>query len=145
MNEPFEIHRRVGLYALVALLCLAVAGGLGWFAYDRPAPLLWVGTGVLALLAIALLRGTVDAKTPLFVADDHGVRLQTDDGWTGLLWDEMGEIRVEPRAGVRHDARVKVISLDGRKVYSTPVGLATTVDMDQAVAELARRRGPAAY
>ena len=142
MNEPFEIHRRVGLYALVALLCLAVAAGLGWFAYDRPAPYLWIGTGVLALLALALLRGTVDAKTPLFVADDHGVRLQTDDGWTGLLWDE---IRVEPRAGIRHDARVKVISLDGRKVYSTPVGLSTTVDMDQAVAELARRRGPAAY
>ncbi len=145
MNEPFEIHRRVGLYVLLALLCLAVAGGLGYVAYDRPEPLLWIGTGVLALIALALLRGTFDPRTPLFVADDHGVRLQTDDGWTGLLWDEMGEIRVEPREGVRHDARVKVISLDGRKVFSTPVGLATTVDMDRAITELAKRRGPASY
>ncbi|WP_229054223.1 hypothetical protein [Aeromicrobium sp. Leaf350] len=145
MNEPFEIHRRVGLYAGVATLCLLVAAGLGYVAYARPEPYLWIGTGVLALLAFVLLRGTVDARTPLFVADDHGVRLQTDDGWIGLLWDEMGEIRVEPRYGIRDDARVKVISLDGRKVYSTPVGFATTVGPDQAIAELARRRGPAAY
>jgi hypothetical protein len=141
MNEPFEIHRRIGLYVLVAVLCLLVAAGLGYFALERPEPLLWIGVGVMVLLALAMLRGTTDPRTPLFVADDHGVRLQTDDGWTGLLWDEMGEIRVEPREGIRFDARVKVISLDGRKIYDTPVGFATTVDLERTVAELARRRG----
>ena len=145
MSEPFEIHRRVGLYAALALLCLMVAAGFGWCAYDRAEPLWWIATGVFALLAVALLRGVVDPRTPLFVADDHGVRLQTDDGWIGLLWSEMGEIRVEPRTGLRYDARVKVISRDGRQVHSTPLGMATTADQERAASELARRRGPAAY
>ncbi len=145
VHEPFEIHRRIGLYVAVALACVAVAVGLGWFAVARPEPLLWIAVGLLALLSLTVLRGVLDPATPLFVADDHGVRLQTEDGWIGLLWDEMGEIRVEPRAGIRHDARVKVIRADGRRVYSTPVGFGTTVDRETAARELALRRGVGPY
>ena len=144
-REPFEIHRRIGLLLTLAVLALAVAGGLGWFAYDRREVGPAVLAGVLVLLALPLLRGCLDPRTPLFVADDHGVRLQSDDGWIGLLWSEMGDVRVERRDGLRHGARVKVISIDGRRMHATPLGVATTVTPERAESELARRRGPAAY
>ncbi len=145
MPEPFEIRRRTGLYALLAVACLVVAAGYGWLAYDREKPLLWALTAVFALLGIVHLRGLRDARTPLFVADDHGVRMMAREGWVGLLWSEMGEIKVEPRIGVRFDPRVKVVSRDGTRFYTAPLGLATNVSPGEAEVQLARRRSAAAY
>ena len=142
--EPFEIRRRVKLFALLGLLCLALAAGFGWLAYDRSEPLLWVPVAVLAILGLFNLLGTRDARAPLFVADDHGVRLRGREGWVGLLWSEMAEIRVERRIG-RHDPRVKVISKDGTRFYTSPLGLATDTSPGEAEVQLARRRPAAAY
>jgi hypothetical protein len=102
-------------------------------------------TGALALLGLLNLRGLRDARTPLFVADDHGVRMKAREGWVGLLWSEMGEIRVERRIGLRYDPRVKVVSRDGTKFYTSPLGLATNVSPGEAEVQLARRRSAAAY
>lgn len=145
MPEPFEIRRRTGLYLLLAAVCLGLAAGYGWLAYDRDKPLLWVLAGALGLLGLVHLRGLRDARTPLFVADDHGVRMKAREGWVGLLWSEMGEIRVERRIGLRHDPRVKVVSRDGTKFYTSPLGLATNVSPGEAEVQLARRRSAAAY
>ena len=144
-TEAFEIRRRTGLYALLALLSLAAAGGFGWFAYDRDQPLLAIPAVVFVALALNNLRGLRDSRTPLFVADDHGVRLRANEGWVGLLWSEMGEIRVEPREGVRHDPRIKVVSTDGLRFYTSPLGIATNVSPGEAEVQLARRRSAAAY
>ncbi len=38
------------LFAVLGLLCLALAAGFGWLAYDRSEPLLWAPVAVLALL-----------------------------------------------------------------------------------------------
>ncbi|VXB31432.1 hypothetical protein [Aeromicrobium sp. 9AM] len=145
MPEPFEIRRRTSLYALLAVACFVVAAGYGWLAYDREKPLLWVLTAVFALLGLLHLRGLRDARTPLFVADDHGVRMMAREGWVGLLWSEMGEIKVEPRIGLRFDPRVKVVSRDGTRFYTAPLGLATNVSPGEAEVQLARRRSAAAY
>ena len=145
MPEPFEIRRRTGLYAVLAVACFVVAAGYGWLAYDREKPLLWALTAVFALLGILHLRGLRDARTPLFVADDHGVRMMAREGWVGLLWSEMGEIKVEPRIGLRFDPRVKVVSRDGTRFYTSPLGLATNVSPGEAEVQLARRRSAAAY
>lgn len=145
MPEPFEIRRRTGLYLLLAAACFVVAAGYGWLAYDREKPLLWLFVAVFAVLAMIHLRGLRDARTPLFVADDHGVRMRAREGWVGLLWSEMGEIRVERRIGIRHDPRVKVVSRDGTKFYTSPLGLATNVSPGEAEVQLARRRSAAAY
>lgn len=145
MPDPFEIRRRTSLYALLGVLCLGLAGGFGWLAYDRGRPLLWAPVAVLVLIALMHLRGLRDARTPLFVADDHGVRMRAREGWVGLLWSEMGEIRVERRVGVRHDPRVKVVSSDGTKFYTSPLGLTTNVSPGEAEVQLARRRSAAAY
>ena len=145
MPEPFEIRRRTGLYLLLTAVCFGLAAGYGWLAYDRDKPLLWVLTGALGLLGLIHLRGLRDARTPLFVADDHGVRMKAREGWVGLLWSEMGEIRVERRIGLRYDPRVKVVSRDGTKFYTSPLGLATNVSPGEAEVQLARRRSAAAY
>jgi hypothetical protein len=143
--EAFEIRRRTGLYLVLALACLGLAGGFAWHALDRSQPVLLVPVALLVVVAVNHLRALRDARTPLFVADDHGVRLWAPDGWVGLLWSEMGEIRVERRDGVRYDPRIKVVSSDGRKFYTSPLGIATNVSPDEAEVQLARRREAAAY
>jgi hypothetical protein len=144
-DEAFEIRRRTGLYLAMALVCLGLAGGFGWLAADRREPLFVVPVVVLVVVAATYARGLRDARTPLFVADDHGVRLRGDKGWVGMLWSELGEIKVERREGVRHDPRIKVVSSDGRRFYTSPVGLATNVSAGEAEVQLARRRETAAY
>ena len=144
-DDAFEIRRRTGLYLLLVLLCLALAAGFGWVAYDHEQPLLAVPAVVLVLVAGTHARGLRDARTPLFVADDHGVRPRAAEGWVGLLWSEMGEIRVERREGVRHDPRIKVVSSDGLRFYTSPLGIATSATPGEAEVQLARRREAAAY
>lgn len=138
-EEPFEIRRRVSLYAGVGLPALLVGGGFGWLARDRDEPLLWVPAALLLVLALVVLQGVRDARTPLFVADAHGVRMRDGDGWIGLLWSEMADVRVEPRDGLL-DARVKVVSPDGQRIYTAPLGLGTTAGVEEAQRELALRR-----
>jgi hypothetical protein len=145
MTDAFEIHRRTWLYVLLALVCLGLAGGFGWLVYDRSAPVLAAPAVVLAGLGLNLVRAVGDIRTPLFVADDHGVRMVAEGGWVGLLWSEMGEIRVERREGLRHDPRIKVVSSDGRRFYTSPLGMATNVSPGEAEVQLAQRRSAAAY
>jgi hypothetical protein len=145
VTDAFEIRRRSSLYALLALVSLALAAGFGWLAVDRDLPLLAVPAVLLLVLGLNHLRGLRDARTPLFVADDHGVRLRAGEGWVGLLWSEMAEIKVEAREGVRHDPRIKVVSSDGQRFYTSPLGLATNVSPGEAEVQLARRRSAAAY
>ena len=57
----------------------------------------------------------------------------------------MGEIKVERRAGLRHDPRIKVVSSDGQRFYTSPLGLATNVSPGEAEVQLAQRRPAAAY
>ena len=143
--EPFEIRRRTKLFIVLGLLCLALAAGFGWLAYDQEDALLWIPVVVLALIGLINLWGIKGARAPLFVADDHGVRLRGREGWVGLLWSEMAEIRVERRSGIRHDPRVKVVSKDGTRFYTSPLGLATDTSPGEAEVQLARRRPAAAY
>lgn len=142
---PFVILRRSGLYVGLTVASLLIAAGFGVLAVVRENYWLAIPAAVLAVLGFITLPGVGDARTPLFVADDHGVRMRHDNGWIGLLWSELGEIRVEPRAGLRHDARVKVISQDGLRIYDAPVGFATNVSPAEAEVQLARRRSAAAY
>jgi hypothetical protein len=137
--EPFEIRRRIGLYVVVGLAALAVAVGFAVLAWQRDDLVLWAPAGVLLLLSLVVLQGVRDAGTPLFVADAHGVRMRDGDGWVGLLWSEMADVRVEPRDGLL-DPRVKVVSPDGQQIYTAPLGLGTTVTAEEAQAELDRRR-----
>jgi len=130
---------------VLGVLSLLLAGGFAWLAYDRSDLVLLAPVAALLVMGVVNLYGLRNARTPLFVADDHGVRLRGREGWVGLLWSEMGEIRVERRAGIRHDPRVKVVSSDGTRFYTSPLGLATDTAPGEAEVQLARRRSAAAY
>jgi hypothetical protein len=142
---PFVILRRTGLYIGLTIAAFLLAAGFGALAFIREDWWLVIPAAFFLVLGLITLPGVGDARTPLFVADDHGVRMRHQDSWIGLLWSELGEIRVEPRVGLRHDARVKVISHDGMRIYDAPVGFATNVTPAEAEHELARRRAAAAY
>jgi hypothetical protein len=142
---PFVILRRTGLYIGLTVATLLIAAGFGVLAFLREEWMLGIPAAFFVVLGLITLPGVGDARTPLFVADDHGVRMRHQHGWIGLLWSELGEIRVEPRVGLRHDARVKVISHDGLRIYDAPVGFATNVSPAEAEVQLARRRSAAAY
>ena len=142
---PFVILRRTGLYVGLTIATFLIAAGFGVLAFVRDEWWLVFPAAVFTALGLITLPGVGDARTPLFVADDHGVRMRHESTWIGLLWSELGEIRVEPRVGLRHDARVKVISHDGLRIYDAPVGFATNVSPAEAEIQLARRRAAAAY
>jgi len=142
---PFVILRRTGLYIGLTVATLLIAAGFGVLAVLREEWMLGIPAAFFVVLGLITLPGVGDARTPLFVADDHGVRMRHQHGWIGLLWSELGEIRVEPRVGLRHDARVKVISHDGLRIYDAPVGFATNVSPAEAEIQLAQRRAAAAY
>jgi hypothetical protein len=142
---PFVILRRTGIYIGLTVATFLIAAGFGTLAFLRDDWMLVIPAAFFVALGLITLPGVGDARTPLFVADDHGVRMRHEHGWIGLLWSELGEIRVEPRVGLRHDARVKVISHDGLRIYEAPVGFATNVSPAEAEVQLARRRSAAAY
>lgn len=145
-TQAFEVRRRGTLYAVVGLAAGALAVLFGMRAVDhREQWWLWVVVAVLALIAYFHLVATLDARTPLFVADNHGVRLREGNDWAGIMWSDMGEIRVERREGWRHDPRIKVVSSDGSYVFTAPLGIATTASPAEAEVQLASRRRSASY
>lgn len=145
LAEPFEIRRRVWLFALLLLVSWGLAGGYGWLAYDREMPYLWGVTGALVLIGLVFTRMLRQVRMPLLVADLHGVRLLSPTGWVGFLWREMGDIGVEPRRGLRQGPRVRVRGVEDDRVLTVPLGLATNVSAPRAEVELARRREAASY
>jgi hypothetical protein len=140
----FQIFRRTGLYLGTAILAVIAAAALGVTAVVRDVPWLWAPAGVLVLLALIALPGTIDARTPVFVADRYGVRLHQKDNWVGMLWREIAEVVVNPSGGGR-DAHIRIVGKDARQTYTSPVGFTTTVSVAEAEVELARRRAAAAY
>ena len=96
---PFVILRRTGLYVGLTVATFLIAAGFGTLAFLRDDWMLVIPAAFFVALGLITLPGVGDARTPLFVADDHGVRMRHQHGWIGLLWSELGEIRVEPSRG----------------------------------------------
>ncbi|MGA8850298.1 MAG: hypothetical protein WB508_01140 [Aeromicrobium sp.] len=144
LDEPFEIRRRVWLFIVVMMASWALAGAYGWLGYDREEPYLWGVAGGLFLIGLVFARMLRQVRTPLLVADLHGVRMLGPAGWVGFLWREMGDITVERRS-LRHGPRVRVRGLEDRRDLTVPVGLATNVSAPRTEIELARRREAASY
>jgi hypothetical protein len=145
MTEPFEIRRRVGIYFGIGIIAAALAVAFGFRAYDKEQPLLWILVAVLAVMAYILLVAAFDSRTPLFVADDQGVRMRDGEEWVGFLWQEMGDLRIERRDGFFYDPRVKVLSGDGHRIFYAPLGFTTSASPAEAEVQLARRRSAASY
>src|SRR4051794_35358407 len=169
MPPSVEVRRRAGLAvalgagaSLVAIAYLARAVGHGG-VMD------WVLFAVLGAIGAVNLAALLDARTPLLVADDLGVRLRLGRSWVGLPWGGLHEVEHRPQRGwwrdgllvVRpHYVQRVIEDLDpgarrtarlNRRLHhaplAVPLGLATRAvgaepDLTAALAALADRRTP---
>jgi transcriptional regulator with XRE-family HTH domain len=104
----------------------------------------WFVFVVLLALTGAHLYSLRDARLPLFVADELGVRVRSGWSWRGMPWADIEEVEHLPRRGLR-DGRLILFPLDGSEHVATPLGLVTTVtgagdDLTSALAVLAKDR-----
>lgn len=102
-----EVRRNARLLGAVAGLAgLTAAAYLARAVQDGTAVdwLIALGLGaVAAAYTIALL----DARAPLLVADQHGVRVRIGRTWLGFPWSAVASVDYRPRAGMR-DGRLVV-------------------------------------
>ncbi len=123
-----EVRRRAGLAALVGVVAGGVATAYLARAVDTGAPGDWAVSALIGVVAIAYLAALVDARTPLLVADEHGVRLRMGRSWVGLTWGSLRCVEVVARGGLR----------DGRLVLA-PHNSARELDQADAGARRAAR------
>ncbi len=168
-DRVVEVRRRAGLAvalgagsSLVAIAYLARAVGDGGV-------LDWVLCVVLGAIGAVNLAALLDARTPLLIADDLGVRLRLGGSWVGLPWGGLQEVEHRPQRGwwrdgllvVRPhyvqrviedlDPRARRVARLNRRLHhaplAVPLGLATRAlgaepDLTTALAALADGRTP---
>ncbi|MGZ5418500.1 MAG: helix-turn-helix domain-containing protein [Nocardioides sp.] len=105
-GTPVVVRRNAGLAAVIGAAASGIAIAYLWRAVDTGAPLDWALCLVLALIAGFYLAGLLDARTPLVVADDLGVRIRLGNQWRGLPWDAVAAVEVRPRRSPLHDGRL---------------------------------------
>jgi hypothetical protein len=150
------VRRNVWLSGLVA----GLAGLIGAGYLLRGATALDTVVGVLLLL-LAALHGAalVAARTPVLVADEHGIRLRVGHTWRGLPWGSVRQVVVERADNPLRESRLVVVPrdagsttdyLDGlgrlhmgwnRRWYgaplSVPLGMTTLTDSTDIGSDLA--------
>lgn len=105
--------------AVVAILYLSRALGSGaWLDWA-----LCLGMGSVAA---AWLQAAVDARTPLLVADAHGLRVRQGRAWHGMPWSEVEALEHLPRSAWWRDGRLEVFPVGGEPL-AVPLALSTRV------------------
>ncbi len=103
---PVVVRRNAAVSALIGATASAVAIAYLWRATESGAPLDWALCGLMTLVAGVYLVGLLDARTPLVVADELGVRIRLGQQWRGLPWDAVAAVEVLPRTGPLRDGRL---------------------------------------
>ena len=164
---PVVVRRNAGLAALVGAGASAIAIAYLGRATQSSAAIDWALCVVMASIAAFYLANLVDARTPLLVADELGVRIRLGNQWRGLPWDAVDRVVVQPRRGLFRDGRLMFAphslsrALDGldvrerraaalnQKMYgvalAVPMGITTRVsaqgaDLADGIAALAQGR-----
>lgn len=107
-QEVIEVRRNGGLAGLVGVVSSIVA--IAWLARAVQSGSLmdWVLFAVIGLLGVVWLHAFVDARTPLLVADELGVRLRLGRVWRGLPWGAIASVEHKPRRGLFRDGRIAI-------------------------------------
>src|SRR5690349_24274460 len=87
-----EVRRRAGLAVALGVGASLVAIAYLARAVSHGGPLDWALFAVLGAIGVVNLAALLDARTPLLVADDLGVRLRLGRQWVGLPWGGLHEI-----------------------------------------------------
>ncbi|MGH3497650.1 MAG: RodZ domain-containing protein [Nocardioidaceae bacterium] len=136
-TEPaanFEVRRQGGLFGFVGLAATATAVAYAWRSGTNVSTVGWLVAAVLAVVAVANLRAWALARTPLLVADEHGLRLRRGHTWVGLPWTEIDELVILPRRGLLRDGALTVRTA-GRS-FMLPLGLAAAASADDPAGTL---------
>ncbi len=150
--ETIEVRRNAAVSVVIGAAASGIATAYLWRGAGSGAPLDWLLCLLMGALAVVFLRGLLDSRTPLLVADEMGVRIRLGAQWRGLPWEAIDRVTVTPRRGVLHDGRMVVSlhnvqraieGLEGRsarharlnhKMYgaalAVPIGLTTRVSGD---------------
>lgn len=126
--EPVEVRRNTLLTASTGAVAAVVAAAYLVRAASGGTALDWLLTLVLAGIAAVHAAGLLDARAPLFVADELGVRLRTGrkgGDWRGLPWADIEAVEVLPRRRFLRDGSVDVLS--GEEPLQVPLSLSTRV------------------
>src|SRR3954447_13136074 len=107
-SQAVEVRRNAGVSAVVGAAASAVAIAYLWRAAGSGAVLDWALCALMAALAVVFLRGLFDARTPLLVVDELGVRIRLAEHWRGLPWEAIENVVVKPRRGIVHDGRLVI-------------------------------------
>ena len=127
-SEPgLEVRRNGVLSAVVAGLSAMVATAYFARAAGTGNVVDWAVCAVLAALTVAHALAFLDARSPLLVADDHGVRIRIGRIWRGIPWSGLEAVEVMPRRGVLRDGRVVLIPRGDEEQLGVRLGLATKV------------------
>ncbi|UPK76654.1 DUF4115 domain-containing protein [Nocardioidaceae bacterium SCSIO 66511] len=135
-QEPIEVRRNAGLLALVAFGSLAMALAYGWRAAADGSAVLWIVVGALCVIGALHVVAWIDARAPLLVADEHGVRLRVGRDWRGLPWVSIDRVELEPRRGFLRDGRIVVVPESDEEPLSLPMGLSTAARAEEVVRRL---------
>jgi hypothetical protein len=103
-----EVRRRPGLAAALGAGASLVAVAYFARAAAGGSVLDWGVAVVLAAIGVANLAALLDARTPLVVADDLGVRLRLGRTWVGLPWGGLHEVEHRARPGWWRDGLLVV-------------------------------------
>lgn len=105
-DTPVVVRRHAGVAAFVGAAASAVAIAYLWRAVSSSSALDWTLFAAMAVIGGYHLGACIDARTPLLVADDLGVRIRLGHDWRGLPWEAIGQVVVHPRRGVLRDGRL---------------------------------------
>jgi cytoskeleton protein RodZ len=105
-GHPVVVRRHAGVAALIGAAASAVAIAYLWRASQTMTVADWAMCAVMAVIAAVYLSSLVDARTPLLVADDLGIRIRLGHEWRGLPWEAVGQVVVHPRRGLLRDGRL---------------------------------------
>ena len=114
--DVVEVRRNAGLAALVGAAASAVA--IAWLsrAATTGSALDWAMVALMGVVAAAYLRGFVDARIPLLVADTQGIRIRLGRTWRGLPWGALAEVEHTPRQGLLRDGRLVLLPHNSGRV-----------------------------
>jgi len=103
-----EVRRRAGLAVVLGVGASLVAIAYLARAVSHGGVLDWVLFVVLGAVGVVNLAALLDARTPLLIADDLGVRLRLGRSWVGLPWGGLQEVEHRPQRGWWRDGLLVV-------------------------------------
>jgi hypothetical protein len=103
-----EVRRRAGLAVALGVGASLVAIAYLARAVSHGGVLDWVLFAILGAIGVVNLAALLDARTPLLIADDLGVRLRLGRSWVGLPWGGLHEVEHRPQRGWWRDGLLVV-------------------------------------